>query len=867
MKKVFLIIFTFVLSFASNNALKPVILENGFKYYFDKPLQNSDFIFFELKIDFGSIHEKNDEQGLAHFIEHMAFNGTNKYKKDDFLEILKNAGVLIGRNLNATTDFDNTSFKLQILNTDENLNLGLDILKNILSNLAFYEDEVEKEKGIILNEALERNDAKYQIFKDRLKIYYNDSLFTKRVPIGDLEIVKSANSSKLKSIYKKHYLPCNATLIVLGNLDKKLLNDKINYFFGNLKNEKCEKNLEKINFFDKKVNFITLADEINFYFEDKKESLSDEKYFENNINSLLLSKILNEIYYKNSLNNEIRFSILNIQNQKIFYNFKINSGDKKDLNEFISVLKMLKNGINESYFLNAKKELLKDIFINYSKFPTPLTQMQEMVESINLKQPKLNYKDEFNLYLKLANNLNIDSFNSYLKRIFGKKGVIFEAPFDVNLKKVIQNEEPFLPSYKKIKNLEFDILEPNENITYTFDKKLKLFKINANNKRVIFMSFPSPYVNIFAIKKGGLSAKKDKALIKAAFDISNFSGVGKYSKKDLDDFFKSEVNFNKSISDLSSIYSLKSDKNSIEYAFKILHSDFLYPKIDKNEALNYFKFNDDNKDPKLDFEIKLNEIYYGLKEERLKFAKSMDLQNELKLEFEDANNFTFFIIGDIKFADLIKYVKNYISNLPNKNNNANFIDDKVRAFQGEHIFIDKNNPFIKDEVYIFLNSDKYEFSVKNSYIFEATSKILQSLINEEIRENRSQTYGIKLSSSFLKYPYIHSFAQITFTTFLKNGKNVSSSIKEIIQHYSLNLIDEKYLVNYKKVATINLKTMYKNPEIILNFLINYFIYDEKYLTLEEKIEIINSITLEEIKECIRINFNNGNYFGAIFTHN
>lgn len=821
-------------------------LENGLKYHFEKPLQHSYFIFIQMKIGFGSVYENKSEQGLAHFLEHISFNSTNSKNKDEILKILQEKGVKPGLNLNATTDFDNTTFRMQILNTDENFDLTLKFFSEILLNLALLQSEIDKEKGIIINEANQIKSELYELFKSRLKIYYLDSLYSKRLPIGDLNVIKNANSKQLRELYEKFYHPCNSEILILGNLDENLVHEKINAYFSNPKTP-CKFPKIKVPFYDKKVSFVNpLVDDFYFYFEAK----NDTNGFENSIKQNLLSKVIDEIYAKNGIC-KINFEAINVQNQKILYAFS-----SSKLDNLISVIKSLKSDDLKSYFLSAKKELMGEIFTNYSKFPNPLNQMQKLSQSLANNTPILSHKDEFNQILTILNNLKFSDFSDFIDEILSSKGVIFESKIEIKeLENLIKNTKPLILNNKTLKNLKFNIAPKNDNISYKFNEKLKIFEINANGKKLFFKPIKGDKIYISAIKK---IKNNDTSNLKVAVDISNLSGVGKYDKKTLDSFFKSNFIAIKNLGDVSISYNISSSKQFLKEAFEILHSGISEPKIEKEIYENYIK--DDEISPKLNFELKLNELYYG--EESSKISNYESLQNLLKDEF--STKFDFFIMGDIEFEMLLELTGKYIANLNLADENGSFSDDTA-PFKGEFLFMDKNNPFIRDEVYILLNSQNYIYNDKNKEILKAGTTIMQMILKEILREKSAKIYDINFNSLLTQ---TNSFGVISFICENKNGKNLAKEIREILTFYAKNgKIKESYLQNYKKTEILRVSNLYKNDEFMLNLIINHYFYGENLLSLDERIKLINSINLDDIEKAIGTNFANDNFFVAIFTHN
>jgi zinc protease len=218
-------------------ALRTGKLANGMSYYIRKHGKPEKRVYLWLAVDAGSVLEDDDQKGLAHFVEHMAFNGTKRFEKNTLIDFLEKSGMDFGADLNAYTSFDETVYQLKVPTDDPALVArGLDILEDWSSALSFDAKEVDKERGVVVEEWRLGRGAGQRIFDKQWPIYLQGSKYADRKPIGEKEILEKAPVATLRRFYEDWYRPDLMAIVVVGDVDPAAMEKEIQARFGKLKN-------------------------------------------------------------------------------------------------------------------------------------------------------------------------------------------------------------------------------------------------------------------------------------------------------------------------------------------------------------------------------------------------------------------------------------------------------------------------------------------------------------------------------------------------------------------------------------------------------------------------------------------------------
>jgi len=216
---------------------KTGVLPSGLRYYLLENSMPEGRAMLTLAVDAGSVLETEDERGLAHFVEHMAFNGTERFPKNDLVNYLRSLGMRFGADINAYTSFDETVYGIEVpVETGPDgrkiiPDKALAIIDDWTGSISFYPDDVNSERAIIMEEYRSRLGAQERIMRQMFPVLFRGSPYAERLPIGLPEVIESATSARLKNFYNKWYRPENMAVIIVGDFDAGYLEKNLAQYF------------------------------------------------------------------------------------------------------------------------------------------------------------------------------------------------------------------------------------------------------------------------------------------------------------------------------------------------------------------------------------------------------------------------------------------------------------------------------------------------------------------------------------------------------------------------------------------------------------------------------------------------------------
>ncbi len=213
-------------------------LDNGFRYMILPNEEPPNRLSVRLHIAAGSLMEADDQQGLAHFLEHMVFNGTERFKDANALiREMQGRGIAFGAHVNAYTSFDETVYMLDLPDVKpDTLGLTFGIMRDFADGALLSEEEIESERGVILAEKASRDSVEYRMMQQQFDALLPGSLIAQRFPIGEEEVIASAPRERFVDFYERYYVPSKMTFIVVGNVDTAAMVERIKETFGTMKN-------------------------------------------------------------------------------------------------------------------------------------------------------------------------------------------------------------------------------------------------------------------------------------------------------------------------------------------------------------------------------------------------------------------------------------------------------------------------------------------------------------------------------------------------------------------------------------------------------------------------------------------------------
>ncbi len=195
-------------------------LPNGMKYFIKHNKKPENRAELRLAVHAGSLQEDEDQQGLAHFVEHMAFNGSKNFKKNELVDYLESIGTRFGADLNAYTSFEETVYMIQArTDTLDLLEKGLLILEDWAGGISFDPTEIDKERGVVISEWRSGLSADQRMQQQYFPIVYKDSRYAERLPIGKPSIIESASYETIRRFYQDWYRPDLMAVVAVGDFD------------------------------------------------------------------------------------------------------------------------------------------------------------------------------------------------------------------------------------------------------------------------------------------------------------------------------------------------------------------------------------------------------------------------------------------------------------------------------------------------------------------------------------------------------------------------------------------------------------------------------------------------------------------------
>lgn len=219
-----------------DSSLKFKELENGFKIYVYKNVEPPQRVSMRLVVTRGSLNEKEEEQGIAHFLEHMAFKGTENFPAGEMVEYFQRLGMAFGADTNAHTSFDETVYKIDMPDVQtKHIKDGLMLFKDYASTMLLETEDIEPERGVIIAEKVARDGAEYRAFLSLWQSIFEDSLYSNRFPIGLEEVINNADRQIFVDFYNENYAPENMSIVIVGDFDEDEMLNLATQYFSDLK--------------------------------------------------------------------------------------------------------------------------------------------------------------------------------------------------------------------------------------------------------------------------------------------------------------------------------------------------------------------------------------------------------------------------------------------------------------------------------------------------------------------------------------------------------------------------------------------------------------------------------------------------------
>lgn len=879
---------------------KKGVLPNGLTYYLHQTDVTKDAASYYIIQNVGSVLENDDQQGLAHFLEHMAFNGTKNFEGKSILNTLQKHGAIFGKDINAYTSFDETVYNLNNIPTTDNLiDTCLLILHDWSNYLLLTEKEIDDERGVIKEEWRTRQTGRMRILQQSLSTKYNNSKYAKRLPIGQMRIVENFKYKTLRDFYHDWYRTDLQAIAIIGDINVEDVEQRIKKLFASIPAVENPKKREIVHIPDNKELLYTIAmdkevttSSISFDIRHpkpiKSQTVSDLKtQLLNTMVTRMLSSRLKEISQKPEA------SFLNAQ---IWYGKHSRSTNTfstllfPKTNKQKEALTSVFNEINRAVKFGFTQEEIDRTITKYkNSYQNKIQKQQDIPHGSIIQTIKDNYLNhstitdlelEYDLAQDIFKTLNLNEFHKALMALYTDKNRTINITgvegHDnllkkdvVNILKQAENSTSLLP-YKDAfsgKTLLSDYTPVQGQIVS--EKPTKAINattfIMSNGVKVHykFADKNKNDVSLNAISYGGLSLVEDKDLPSANMvsNVVGFSGLGDYSPSDLEKILAGKTASTRiTISEVTESINGSSVTKDIETLLQMVHLRFVKPRFDP-DAYKVLMGNVNNyiirrsKDINEKIKDSITIALYGNNNPKHRlfntsFSKDISLESveSVYLErFKNAADFDFFIVGDIQKETLKPLLEKYIGSIPTnllkeqwKNNSEPWIHTTI----DKDVYLKMEDP--KSSVRISYKNN-YAYNLKNRLIARTLGDILQLRYTETLREQEGGTYGARARATVSKRPIEQATISVSFDCNPDKAEQLVAIVHQEIQKIAdgdIQQLDlDKTLTSYIKER----KQQQDHNRYEMRLLQNFFREGYNMNDPENFENLIKAISIRDIK--------------------
>lgn len=805
-------------------------LDNGMKYYIQKNVKPENRAELRLALNAGSILEDEDQKGLAHFVEHMAFNGTENFKKSELVDYLESVGTRFGPDLNAYTSFDETVYMLQVrTDSTELFDKGMLILKDWASAVTFEDEEIDKERGVVESEWRTRLSADQRMQNEYFPVMYHNSHYANRLPIGDPDIINNANYETVKRFYNDWYRPDLMAVVVVGDIDVSTVERQVKEMFGSIpaKENPRERKTFNVPMHDETLVKVVSDKEASFtriqmmYKHDKIKSKTvgdlRESFVRWAYNGMLNSR-LSELtklaeppfVFANS------FYSSNVGDIDTYYSYAIAPEGKAET--ALEVLMTENKRVQQYGFTASEFERQKaDMLVAAEKAVKEVDKTESSKIAMSFVS---NYLDDNPIP---APQYRLDKMNTYLPTIelseinaLAKKWVKDDS--QVIVISGPQKEESPLPGNDAVMAI-LDKVKSSEVEAYTDDvATAPFFEAELADKAIVEnISYDGAGVEFIELENGvevyfkKTDFKNDEVLMSATSDggtslyndeehqnganatrVATESGISGFTSSQLEKLMAGKtVRVTPFIGSLSEGMNGSSSPDDLETMFQLIYLYFTNPRFDEESFASYI-----NKEKGIYKNLMSNPQYFFFdyvtkkkynnhprmgfpSEESLDKLDLNEAQRIYQDRFSDASDFVFSFVGNYDEDIIKKYSQKYLGNLPSTNRDEKWKDIGIKVTEGKIVDRFKMGEAPKTNVELFFHGP-FEYTKDSRYELSSMLAYIRIKMRESLREDKGGVYGVRVSGGGSKKPREQYSITVSFNSDPDKTDMLIDAAKEVI---------------------------------------------------------------------------------------
>ncbi len=883
-------------------------LPNGLTYYLrhnEWPKKRADF-YIAQKV--GSMQEEDNQRGLAHFLEHMCFNGTKNFPGSGVGDYLRSIGL--NNEFNAYTSFDQTVYNINNVNveTPGALDSVLLILHDWSHDLQLTDKEIDKERGVINEEWRMRRSAMMRIYEDAFPVVHSGSKYAHRLPIGTMEVVNGFAYQTLRDYYAKWYRPDLQAVIIVGDIDVDAMEAKIQSVFADIKAVEnpavreyypVPMTTEPIVYVGKDKeqthNIIRLLwkteatpnevkDNIQYYLAQYAIGAA-AGMFEDRISEMLqkpnppfIQAGLGYGYYLEAKTMEAFQGVVVCEDNKYEESVKA---------LYREILRAKKYGFTASEYERYKSEYLSQLQKQYDERDKVINTnyVEEYVDHFIDCEPAPGIEWEYSTMNAILPQLPVELVNSVMQQMPDSGLVVFAAcPDKEGLS--LPTQEQILAWMSDVDKEDIQAYTEEVNNDPLISKlpkagKVKKIEDGIYDSRVITLSngvkvyvkttdYSPGQITLLASSKGGNSLYSEDEYINASnADNVNLGGWGTFSATDLVKRLAGiQASTGVSIGNSHEQMNGHCVKKDFETLLQLVHLGFTAPRKDQDAFDSFIQrqkaaIANQELQPTVALVDTIRSVFYD-NNVRARRTKAEDLDKidydrmiEIyKERFADANDFTFFIVGDVNADSIAPLLAKYIGSLPVLKTEENYKDISLRCADGEKTVIFEKEQQTPNSITLFYYHTPMEYNLKNRLCMLLLQNIMSMSYFDTVREDNGGAYGIGVNADLDWYPIEEASIQFQLPTAPEKRVQMTDIIYQGVKDMVDNGPSADYF-NKAKEGIVNAHDQeLKRNGNWASWMASRVLHGHE--SVEGYNDILQSITLQDIHEVAKKLFTSGN---------
>jgi zinc protease len=770
--------------------VKKGTLSNGLTYYVLKRPKPEKRAFLWLAVNAGSTQEDEDQRGLAHFVEHMAFNGTKRFPKAELVNYLEKIGMGFGADLNAETNFDYTTYKLTVpTDNADYVAKGLDILHDWAGDVLFENVEIDKERGVVLEEWRLGQGVGMRLLNKHFPVLFKGSLYATRLPIGTPEVIKGAKPERLTTFYKDFYRPDLMAVIAVGDVDPAAMEKEIKARFGDLKNPAAKK--------PRKTAGVPKADGTRVSIATDKElptanitvanvfahrAESTEADFRRAISEQIYNMIANERLGTLAKKSEAPFMIAQVGVQGVTHEIdmftRVAVPKEGRVEEALRALMTEAVRIERHGFTQAELDRARaNIAAFYEQIAAQADTegsedyVEEITRNFYEREFMIGRRAERDLAVKFLPQITVAELNALAKSFGGadNRVILVSGPDGKPLpdqKKILaivdEVQKATIDAWQEAATTAKLMATPPKPGTVTKESKIESIGVTewtlSNGIKVVLKptDFDAEQVSVSGESPGGLAMADNKMWPSARFadDVVALGGVGEIDDDLLEKILAGKrLQVSASIGETTESVDGNASVKDLEVMFQLMHLKMTAPRKDPAvfgtwKQVVSEQLANQRRSPEAVYGIESQELLYKKHPRRtvpvVADIEKIDLDKALafyKDRFGDAGDFTFVIVGAFDVAKIKPLVETYLASLPATKRREKEKDSGIRRAGGS---IKKAWPLgsePKAQVSLSFYGDQ-AWTRDNDRDMFILGQVVEMRLREILREDMGGVYGV-----------------------------------------------------------------------------------------------------------------------------